>query len=105
MSAIDADAPGDGYLLPLEAAGVSAPVPFLVMGKGDLGGHAQAGVVSQDAGSRLAMRLHQLPLLGSELARLAQDVRVDVHLAHVVHLGRIADRLDLPRGQAHLARR
>lgn len=47
--------------------------------------HQLRGVVTHDLGANLGMLLHDLPLVGRELARLEQDAVRDAELADVVH--------------------
>ena len=99
-----ADAPDERDLLAGQAGRVAVAVPALVVGAGDLLGHAHdvRARARQQLGADRRVAAHELAVLGRERAGLQQDGVGHADLAHVVQQARVAQRLGLGRGHAQL---
>ena len=97
--------PASGMAIPGDAC-VAVAVPALVVVERDLLRQAQdrEAAARQDARADRRVRLHQLELLGGQLAQLQQDRIRNADLADVVQRRRAADQRHLRVGQSDLPR-
>src|SRR6202008_4523833 len=94
----------DRNFIPSQPAWVAVPVVVLLVGIDNCGRLAQEGDLAQNVVAPRAVVAPDLFFFGGQLARLAQDLIRNRHLADIVQEGTARDDLDFRRWYAHRAR-